>query len=117
MKHWPATPEEAWSLAYYIRAHHYDLYTQEERNAFGLAAALAKAPRLASDRAYAMTCAESDDDRREAASCLLHALQMTVGRRIFEARGESLEIAQCPDCDAVLRTPMAKQCMECGYGV
>ena len=40
---------------------------------------------------------------------------MEVITRVMREHGEMLDINRCPQCGAVVRTPLARQCLWCGH--
>jgi hypothetical protein len=59
---------------------------------------------------------QADDEVRERLASGLEEFDRNIRQRVLGAiRDDSLEVNRCPRCGRVVRTPLARQCFECGF--
>jgi hypothetical protein len=59
---------------------------------------------------------QADDEVRERLVCGLGEFDSKIRERVLGAfRDGNLEVNRCPRCGRVVRTPLARQCLACGF--
>lgn len=122
-----AAEDDRDAAAYLVR-NRMDLLTDEERLAlwgaqiaasFGAHRALKTPMRDKVARALqlvpGLTEAADADDPKAAALEALHRYERLLLARVLSETSFGDEIARCPACNRILRTPEARQCLACGH--
>jgi hypothetical protein len=59
---------------------------------------------------------QADVEVRERLACGLGEFDRSIRERVLEAiRDGTVEVNRCPRCGRVVRTPLARQCLACGF--
>jgi hypothetical protein len=59
---------------------------------------------------------EADFEVRERLACGIEDFDRGIRERVLKAiRDGTLEVNRCPRCGRVVRTPLARQCLACGF--
>ena len=122
------TDAAAVEAAAYLVRNRLDLLTGEERLAlwgaqiaatFGSRRALETPMRdkvsVALRLVPGLTEAADADDPTAAALEALHGYERLLLARVLSETSFGDEIARCPACNRILRTPQARQCLACGH--